>query len=105
MAVGTSDAVVSCPGGGTVTTVLAGGALTRVGGIVQNQSKDTAVMVRLGADPGAATGVPLAPLGIIQFGGGVPGNGNGTDFYQGDVRVWNPSPNAVNVYVLEATVP
>lgn len=98
-----SDATVSCAAG-AVTTVAAALA-TRVLGTIQNTSQAVSLRVRFGADPTATNGFILPPGKAISHGGGVPGQGNNTDFYVGDVRVFNPSAKAVDVFVAQGQIP
>lgn len=98
-----ADGVVGCAAE-AVTTVVAAEA-TRVAGVVQNHSEAVGLMMRLGADPSASVGYELKPGESVGFGGGVPGQGNNTDTYQGDVRIYNPSKKVARVFFMEGTVP
>ena len=102
-AITATDAVVNCPAG-AVTTV-APALATRVAGAIQNQSRTTSILMRLGADPDANNGCVIVPGEIITYGAIVPGQGQTTDTYQGDVRVFNPGPDAVRVFRIEGEVP
>jgi len=48
-------------------------------------------------------GYVLEPGDERTYGSGVPGQGNNTDNYQGDVRVFNPGPKPVEIYRIEAS--
>ena len=61
--------------------------------------------MRLGADPDANNGWVLLPGQLITYGAVVPGQGQGTDTYQGDVRIFNPSKQAIQVFRIEGQVP
>ena len=93
------DGIVSCASR-VVTTVVAANA-ARKGGAIQNLHDGIVLRIRLDADPTVSVGFQLQSKGFFQFGSGVPGIGNSTDFYLGDVRVFNPGIEAVYVVFVE----
>ena len=102
-AITASDGLVNCAP--EAVTTVAPALATRVAGAIQNQSKTAVLMMRLGADPTATLGCAIFPGQVITYGGIVPGQGQGTDTYQGDVRIFNPTNKAVPVFRIEGQVP
>lgn len=96
------DAVVTCLPG--VVTTVAAARVGRVAGAFQNQDKIGNLIARLGADPSEGVGLIIRPGDSTAFANGTPGQGNSTNFYEGDVRVFNPHNSHIRVFVIEATV-
>ena len=104
MALTIDETVTSCPPG-VATTVQAATAL-RLGGVLQNQSSGSTVRVRLGAAPSATLGVLLGPGESMNYhGGAANAQGNGTNYYVGDVRVWNLGTVNATLLSMDAVTP
>ncbi len=94
-----TDGIVSCAS--RVVTVVAPLNVLRKGGVFQNLSTGIVLRVRLDDDPTVSIGFELPAGGYFAYAAAAPGGGNQTDFYLGDVRVFNPGIVAVDVFLTE----
>jgi hypothetical protein len=99
MALNIADGIVTVAAN-AAATVMAADA-DRVAAAIQNQSRNT-VRFRLGAVPTVTAGMKLEPGETVSMGSGAPGSGNSTDFYTGDVQVFNMGNEPADIFFCQA---